>query len=159
MQEKFASLKLAVNHNKLTLVKDVMATAGTIYGLVVNFDFRTPEWPELAKVATFTRDGVSYLIPLDAVDECFIPWECLVDEGAYTIGVFGVADGIRIPTNILEFKADKGCVYEGQEPVEPTPELYEQILNLCFESKQIAQSIRNDADTGKFNGDKGVRSY
>ena len=77
MSEKYASLKLAVNHNELKLVKDIMATERTIQGLVVNFDFRTPEWKVLTKTAVFIRDGKSYTVLLDGADECFIPWECL----------------------------------------------------------------------------------
>lgn len=155
MQEKFASLRLAVNHNELKLVKDIMTTERTIHGLVVNFDFRTPEWSELTKTASFIRDGKSYLVLLDAVDDCFIPWECLESKGTFTVGVFGVADGVRLTTNVLRFNVAESCMCEGEEPAEPTPEIYEQILALCGESNRIAQSVRDDVDAGKLNGKDG----
>ena len=40
-------------------------------------------------------------------------------------------------------------------PSEPTPTEYEQLLSLANATKQIAQSVRDDADSGAFKGDKG----
>ncbi len=155
MEQKFASLKLAVNHNELKLVKNIMATEKTIHGLVVNFDFRTPEWSELTKTASFIREGKAYLVLLDNVDECFIPWECLESKGTFTVGVFGVADGVRLTTNVLRFNVAEGCACEGDEPAEPSQEIYEQILALCGEANRVAQSVRDDVDAGKLDGADG----
>ena len=156
MNQKYASLKLAVNHNELKLVKNIIATEKTIHGLVVNFDFRTPEWSELTKTASFIRDGVSYLVLLDNVDECFIPWECLESEGTFTIGVFGVSDGVRLTTNVLRFNVAASCVCEGQEPAEPTQSVYEEILALCGDANRMVQSIRDDVESGRLNGKDGT---
>ena len=153
MEQKFASLKLAVDHNELRLVKNIMATERTINGLIVNFDFRTPEWDELTKSAVFIRDGKSYVVLLDSVDECFIPWECLESKGKFMVGVFGLSDITQLPTNYLEFTVAESCVCTGEKPADPTPEIYEQILALCGETNKIAQSVKDDVNNHNVSAD------
>lgn len=43
----------------------------------------------------------------------------------------------------------------GDTPEEPTPTEYEQLLSIANATKQVAQSVRTDADSGVFKGDKG----
>jgi hypothetical protein len=157
MEQKLASLKLAVDHNELKLVKNIIATERTIHGLIVNINFRTPEWAELSKFANFSRDGKSYFVPLDAVEECYIPWECLESKGSFTIGIFGVGDSVRLPTTKLRFNVEEGCLCDGSEPADPTPELWEMMIALSNEAVRVAQSVRSDADAGKFDGQVGEK--
>lgn len=49
---------------------------------------------------------------------------------------------------------ESGCG-EGNLPSEPTPTEYEQLVNLANKTKQIAQSVRDDADSGFFKGENG----
>ena len=43
---------------------------------------------------------------------------------------------------------------EGDLPSEPTPTEYEQLVNLANKTKQIAQSVRDDADSGALRAKK-----
>ena len=45
----------------------------------------------------------------------------------------------------------------GEEPSEPTPTEYQQLINLSAQAVNIAQSVRDDANNGLFKGDKGER--
>jgi hypothetical protein len=52
---------------------------------------------------------------------------------------------------------EKSGYAEGETPAEPTPNLYQQLVNLATETKLIAQSVRDDANSGMFIGERGPR--
>ena len=45
----------------------------------------------------------------------------------------------------------------GDTTTDPEPPVWAQILNIADEAKQIAQSVREDADAGVFDGQQGPR--
>ena len=45
----------------------------------------------------------------------------------------------------------------GTAPAEPTPDIVQQILSAASNAEEIAQSVRDDADAGKFNGPQGPK--
>lgn len=88
-------------------------------------------------------------------NRCIVPREVLANPGYFYLGVMGVKDSVTRTTNVLSYRVEAGAITEGVKPPEPTPQIYEQILASVKYAEQIAQSVRDDADAGKFNGDKG----
>lgn len=152
-------------------------TRGLI-GAQVRIDFAKESWDGLRKTVVFKALDVykSISVTKDVItDETMqissepeytsmrvrIPPECLEPVG-YTlmVGVYGVsASGeLVIPT----LWATVGRVLLGTDPsgdttTDPEPPVWAQILNIADEAKQIAQSVREDADSGAFDGQQGPR--
>lgn len=87
-------------------------------------------------------------------DECYIPHEVLMSS-QFTVSVFGnKGDSIATVANGTVTVLKSG--YEqGDEPFEPTPNEYAQMITIMTETQGIAQSVREDADNGVFKGEKG----
>lgn len=79
------------------------------------------------KRASFTRGNDTYIMPLEAYNDCFeckIPWEVMTKPGYFNVGMFG---GNRLLTNQVKVDVDRGCLYDGIEPVPPTPDWFNKI--------------------------------
>lgn len=88
------------------------------------------------------------------VDECYVPHE-VIKTPEFTVSVFGTKEDSRITTSRVRVKVLQSGYEEGDIPLEPTLEVYEQLVGLANKTLELAQSVRNDADNGKFKGDKG----
>lgn len=132
-------------------------TSGSVGVYTVQFEF-SQEWDGLDKTAVFQAgpDGESMSVILDLDGTCEIPWEVLkTPKIRLQCGVYGTKDGnILLPT----IYADMGQIHPGvntDAEADPTPGLYDQILNAANEAVNIANSVREDADSGKFIGEQG----
>lgn len=79
------------------------------------------------KRASFTRGNDTYIMPLEAYNDCFeckIPWEVMTKPGYFNVGIFG---GNRLLTNQVKVDVDKGCLYDGIEPAQPTHDWFNKI--------------------------------
>lgn len=65
------------------------------------------------------------------------------------------ADGERITTNQVDLQVEKTGTMDGEVLPDIPLTAAEQISLTAAEAKQIAQSVRDDADNGVLNGDKG----
>ncbi|MBQ8722639.1 MAG: hypothetical protein IJY67_10950 [Paludibacteraceae bacterium] len=132
-----AKIIVAATHDKLHKVRDHLAIAGTINALDCIFEFRTDEWSGTTKTAIFVAgqvlptatevDGVEVL--LDDTNECPVPSEVLVDNNVFSVGVYGSKENYRIVTNWLYFRIRNGSYVPGSTPSDPTPSVYEQLLD------------------------------
>lgn len=94
-------------------------------------------WNGYSKTATFInqKSGVSTNIVLgvESVD-CIIPWESLeanVDGGYFIVGLSGYKDSSVIRTKMMNpMLIEKSDVNNGNDPISPTPDEYEQIMDL-----------------------------
>lgn len=131
----------------------------------VNFErvkFEFPQsWCGYTKTAVFSIDDVSYSVVLDNVgplcineNECYIPFEVLRAPMFY-LSLFGVKGDSRATTVSAAVAVTASGYSEGQTPTDPTPSEYEQLIEIANQTKEIAQSVRNDADNGAFKGDQG----
>ena len=121
--------------------------------VAISFDF-PPSWDGLTKTVVFSNAGKTVNVILDDTNSCHIPYEVNF-EPEFTVSVFGVKDGVRATTARGTVKVLESGYLLGDAPKEPTLTEYEQIVSLMNETKQIAQSVRDDADSGAFKGDKG----
>ena len=126
----------------------------------VKFKFPT-EWKDYKKTAVFGYEGNIYNVTLDmqnvlcvSEDECYIPHEVLKPP-MFTLSVFGVQGDKIATTEQIGVKVKTSGYALGDEPEEPTPNEYLQIISIMKDTQEIANSVRNDADNGLFKGEKG----
>lgn len=124
--------------------------------------FNFPDtWNGYDKTAVF-RNGdekISVVLNSDSAlctgeNECYVPYE-VIKAPQFTVSVFGVSGNSRATTPQVRIIVRESGYGEGDLPSEPTPTEYEQLLSLANATKQIAQSVRDDADSGAFKGDRG----
>lgn len=137
-----------------------MVTSGSVNVYLVQFAFST-DWDELDKTAVFRAGDTKISVVLDATNRCQIPWEVLENRGRpLEAGVYGTKNGTVVLPTIW---ATLGTIKEGTSPGEntqpPTPDVYSQILAAASKAEQIAQSVRDDADSGAFDGPPGASPY
>lgn len=138
------------------LVRDKIASAvGDIVYIcgnsdyIINFDFDA-EWDAYGvKTARFVHDG-SYIDVVFTGNQCAMP----VIRKAYGIYV-GVYAGDLRTTTAAHIPSVPSILSADGTPAEPPDDVYAQITALCEDALATANSVRNDADTGKFNGAPG----
>lgn len=141
--------------NAYPLEKEVL-TEGRV-GLEIGFTFSS-DWDGLTKIAVF--EGAQTIDVALINDRCIVPHETLAKSGgALRIGVYGqnTAGDIVIPTVWAKF----GTVQPAAQPsnkttTPPTPSVVAQILSAAQNAVVIAQSVRDDADAGEFDGKDGA---
>ncbi|MGI6279438.1 MAG: hypothetical protein ACOYJS_02635 [Acutalibacteraceae bacterium] len=146
--------------NNILKVQETTVSDGVLFDKI-RFLF-PKEWEGYAKTAVFSlEDGTAVSVVLNennrlcsGKDECFIPFEVLKYPGFY-VSVFGVL-GDSKATATRDFVPVKQSGYTlGDPPAEPTPDQYQQLIELASRASQIAQSVRDDADNGLFKGEPG----
>ena len=82
---------------------------------------------------------------------CFVPPELGV--GAFELCLRGDdGESVVASVNRLTLEVCEGFDPSGETPLPPSPDLYTQLIKEIDSGKKIAQSVREDADSGKFNG-------
>lgn len=114
-------------------------------------------WDDLILFAVFYRKpSEAYHVRIED-GRCIVPREVTRNPGCFFLGVMGAKDGVTRTSTVLSYRVEAGAITDGIEPPEPTPSIYAQILASVQSTEQIAQSVRDDADAGKFNGAKGEK--
>ena len=149
-------IKISVTGALATVTQKTVLTSGTVW-LDVEFTF-DEAWTSLKKTAVF-RCG-NRLIPPVLCEEnrAQVPWEALEKPGCTLfVGVYGTdSEGIDLPTVWAEVdRVREGATVPDVDPSEPTPSAYEQTLAAAKQAVDVANSVREDADNGKFKGDQG----
>ena len=118
-------------------------------------------WNGYAKTAVFKNGGTTVSVVLDSdstlctgENECYVPYEVIKAPG-FTVSAFGISGNSRATSSQARINVVESGYGEGDVPPAPTPSEYEQLLSLATVTKQIAQSVRDDADRGAFKGAKG----
>ena len=135
------------------IIADSNAVSDSINFDTIDFTF-PPSWDGLSKTVVFSNAGKTVNVILDDTNSCYIPYEVNF-EPEFTVSVFGIRDGVRATTARGKIKVLESGYKLGDAPQDPTPTEYEQIVLLMNETKQIAQSVRDDADSGALKGEKG----
>ena len=115
------------------------------------------EWNTMSCVKAVFRHlyGQSYVVLLDLNNECDVPHEVLSEAGFFNVGLIGIGAGedlIRSTTVNVSVRVNSSAEVEGTNSVTPTPSELEQIEALLGDIEEIAQSVRDDADAGEFDG-------
>ena len=124
----------------------------------VKFDF-PKSWDGYTKTAVFRNGDIILSVILNSdsdlcvgADECYMPHE-VIKVPEFTVSVFGVSGDSRVTASQAAIRVIQSGYGEGGEPSDPTPSEYEQLISLANQTKEIAQSVRTDADNGVFKGD------
>lgn len=149
-------INLIVEGQQLSFVKKPETVKGTRGYIQCRFSFVSAEWESGNFRAMFKNSKLSdvYHCKIAADGTVVIPHEVLAEQG--TVSIAAVAeyeDGVRVTTNTVCFYNDN-TIY-GEKETDPTPSEYMQVINAAEEAQKIAQSVRDDADSGKFNGAPG----
>lgn len=119
---------------------------GTREYLKAEFSF-SEEWDGTVKTAFFRGAGNTYSQLLKD-DACTVPAEALAASGRVGVSVSGTLGETIITTDIKSFTVP--ATLSGGTPSNPEPTVWQQILEKVDETRQIAQSVRDDADAGRF---------
>lgn len=118
-----------VNKNSLKVRTSELLTAGSREVNEVEFRFNSA-WDGVTKTAVFRTEKKTVSVLLDG-DKTQLPWEVLADAGeVVAVGVYGVSgETLVLPTvwGIIGKVVDAAKL--GDEEKEPTPDVYQQILD------------------------------
>lgn len=149
-------IKAKVTDQTLEFTLKPMVASGGVNEDVIEFEF-DELWDGFDTVAVFYRSKREVFHIKIVGNRCTIPSEVLRAQGVFYVGVMGVKDNVTRTTNVLRYELEHGAITVGVEPPEPTPSIYEQILKTVKSTEQIAQSVRDDADAGMFDGAPGPK--
>ena len=113
-------------------------------------------WAEYDILAAFHPPvGAAVQVRVDANNQIGVPIEATAEKGMGEIVFAGYKEGVRqIAVDVL-YKVTPSSGASGTEPAEPTPDVVQQIMLAANAAEKLAQSVRDDADAGKFNGVQG----
>lgn len=132
-----------------------LGTAGS-YGMEMLTIIREGVWAEYDILAAFHPPvGAAVQVRVGANNQIGVPIEATAEKGMGEIVFAGYKEGVRqIAVDVL-YKVAPSSGASGTEPAEPTPDVVQQILSAANAAESLAQSVRDDADVGKFTGAKG----
>ena len=139
-------MKIKVVNQRLYLEPPETAE-GTREYLRAEFSF-SEEWDEMTKTAFFRGADWENHPKLLKDDTCIVPAEALAAPSRVGVSVSGTRGETIITTDIKSFSVP--ATLSGGTPSDPEPTVWQQILDKVDETQQIAQSVRDDADAGKF---------
>lgn len=139
-------------------------TAGS-YGVEKLRVMRKGEWVDYDIIVAFhPPKGESVQIRLGSDNAVSVPAEATAVAGTGELTFAGYTDGVRQISVSRIYRVAESAGTEGIAPAEPTPDVVQQILSAANEAdskaeqaQKVAQSVRDDADAGKFNGAQGPK--
>lgn len=141
---------IGVNDQTLKVIDGPLVASGGVKENKVVFRFCSL-WDGFTKTAVFQlNSGIPYQAVVDSANSCIIPAEALINQGTLAIGVFGVnAEGVKRTSALLDYPIKEGAA-EGIEPTEPTPDVYDQIL------EKMADMVLPEGAVQSVNGKTGA---
>jgi hypothetical protein len=123
-------IRLFADDQRLSVVAGPKIASGDRNSVQIQVSF-SGNWSRYQKSAVFytSRDRAVYEVLLED-SKCTVPHEVLAKTGDLYIGIRGVAPGVgSIKTStIVKYRVEKGAPVGDATSVEPTPDVYEQIL-------------------------------
>lgn len=115
------------------------------------------EWQALNKTAVFKQaEGGTAYAAVIADDAAIIPAQVLTADTNIYVGLYGSNEdsSVVLTTNWERIILVAG-VAEADMPAPPEQSVYDSIYNMAVDAKAIALRVKEDADGGIFNGEKG----
>ena len=126
------------------------------YGMETLTIIREGVWAEYDILATFHPPVGAAVQVRVGVENCIdVPAEATAEKGMGEIVFAGYKEGVRQIAMDVLYKVAPSSGANGTEPAEPTPDVVQQIMSAAGNAEKLAQSVRDDADAGKFTGAKG----
>lgn len=121
--------------------------AGSRDYLYAHFALASPDW-----IAPITAILGNRTVILNDDGDCKVPWEVIEHPGAFSVSAFCVsvhtAQGVMVPVEETPYDP-------GETPPDPSPDVYTQLTQMVQEALDTANSVREDANAGEFNGAPG----
>ncbi len=137
------TIKLKCVDQTLTILNAPIIASGGIQENNIEVEFCS-KWDGFAKTGVFYRNENDVYNVLLVNNKCVIPHEVLKTKGSFYFGVFGIKDNVRYTTEILKYNIEQGSYILGSESLEPTPDIYTQILDRYGEINEKYENIFND---------------
>lgn len=147
------TLKFKVEGQNITRTDNEKPVAKCRNLFTAHFEFAGAEWTGI-KTALFMRGSVSKAQVLDDKNECIVPWE-FFNTDTCAAGYVSVYCGDLVTATAAAVRIYASGYTESDASVPPTTDVYQQLIGISEETKNIAQSVRDDADAGKFRGEPG----
>lgn len=130
-------------------------TAGS-YGVEALRVMRKGEWVDYDIIIAFhPPKGETVQIRLESDNVVSVPAEATAVAGTGELTFAGYTDGVRQISVSRIYRVAESAGTEGIAPAEPTPDVVQQTMLAANAAEKLAQSVRDDADVGKFTGAKG----
>lgn len=136
-----AQVQFTVRNQRIRRTDNFYVVADSHDYLYAKFSFGTPEWDGLEKTAIFSKkDGdTAYEMLIEQDGTCKVPHEVLSGEGTVEVSVFG-GSLITVDNAIIKvFKS--GYRDDLESSTDPTPSIYEQILEHVQNLEDIAEQV------------------
>lgn len=144
-------ITFSVVNQKIRRTDELDVVADSQNYLTAKFNFETFQWEGLTKTALFRigTTGTVYGMVLDDDDTCEVPHEVLAEGGHYIhVSVFA---GDLITANVAKvFVQKSGYWSDAESSTEPTPSVYQQIIDKLDETKQYVDTKTQNIDGGLF---------
>lgn len=154
---KCTCIRLKTVDQRLTVVQQPVLSSGDVGTVRVEYELDS-YWDGYTPSGTFytgKRPEDVYEQPLTD-GACVVPWEVLQEDGVLYIGLRGVdGSGLVKTAAPVRYRIEKGSPIGSATAAGPTPDIYQQLLATAKETKDIAQSVRDDAASGAFDGETG----
>lgn len=146
-------LKFNVFNQRLIRVDKNNPATDSVEYLEAQFIFNTDDWNGKTKSAIFTKGTSSYTVLLDSKGVCKVPFEVLQSNESskllgntdkISVSLVGIYNTVRITTNEVKINLNYSGYTEGQEPSEPTAEMYEQILTAYADAEAKCEEATNE---------------
>ena len=149
-------IRLSGAKAELAIVENEVVTSGAQRVFACAFAL-SEDWDGLNRTAVFRAGTRSVSVLLGGDNTAEIPWEVLQTPGiTLHIGLYGAGpDGLVLPTVWAEIGMIRPGAYPGGDALPPTPGAYDQLVEIAENAEKIAQSVRDDADKGAFDGEPG----
>lgn len=155
-------IEVKVTDQVLKITTAPALASGGVNETSVKFTF-CEKWDGCVKTALFYRNPEEcYYAILDENDTCVLPWEVYAEKGTFYFNVFGDRDNTRRTSTTVKYKVGDGLPGENAIPSDPTPSVYEQLVEMVEENKDVVEEAKTIAadleekrDSGYFKGDKG----
>jgi hypothetical protein len=134
-------VKITVIGERCTIVDGqvFVGEAKRVYPVEFVFD---DSWDGYTATAVFESAGSEPVSQLLVDGKCFVPWEVLIPNVRFRVGVFGVKDNVERPTIWTHYlPVAPGTSDAPEAQPDPTPGMYTQMLQLLNQHEQ-AEAIR-----------------
>ena len=143
-------MKISFNLNRQIITRTDRNTvvAGSKNYLYAKFTDISGDW-----IKPITAIFGDYSIILDDNNECIIPWEAIQKPGEMTVSAFC---GNLHTANIETVEIEQSGYKQGETPKPPSDDVYNTLTQMVQNAVDTANSVRQDADSGKFDGADGI---
>ena len=117
------------------------------------------EWKAMTSIVCVFKNGDTAKEQLYSYGQLLeVPWECLTQTGLLSLSCTGYVGSEKVMTTMLPdsyWNVVQNGPVTGDVPLEPTPTLYEQILEAAAAANAAAEQLLTDKENGVFDGAAG----